>query len=86
MKLEFQIPGKDEPGFLRRQRQALEFQNKLTSNPGIDTFDDLLEWLAQFVKDPSEHQEKLDALMDASENQILALLEAIGGGGKDNPK
>lgn len=85
MVLKFKIPGKDEPGYLRRQRQALRFQGELLDNPSIDTFDEMVEWLAQYVEEPQDQNEAYEALLDASESDIFRLLEAIGGG-ENRPK
>lgn len=77
--LKFEIPGPDAPGFLRRQRQALEFSQKLTGNPSPETLDSMVEFLAQFVTEPEEHDAKIDALWEASENQFMQLLNALRG-------
>jgi len=85
MKLVFEVPGPDAPGFLKRQRQALEFSQSLSEKPTPADLDRMVEFLAQFVKEPEKQQEKIDALWMATENEFKMLLNSITGAGDENP-
>jgi len=77
--INFQKPGKDEPGYLRRARKALEFKQKLKDEPDPETLDEMVKFLADFVIEPQEREAKLEALWDASEAQFEQLLTVISG-------
>ena len=87
MELEFSIPGPDAPGFLRRQRKALEFAEEFaqgTVTPG--TVDALVEFLVEYVTKPANKDEAKEALWDASEDQFNMLLGALTGQGEVPPE
>ena len=81
--LEFRIPDRNTPGFLKRQRDVLVFQQQLQDGTSPETLDKLVEFLAQYVVQPEEHQAKVDALWMASEAEFMSLLKALGGQGDD---
>ena len=85
LKLVFDPPGADAPGYLKRQRKALELYEGSQKNPSPAVTDALVDFLAQYVSEPKDHEERKDALYEASENQITELIEAIVGGGEENP-
>ena len=81
--LYFDPPSKDAPGFLRRQRMALEFIQMINSDPQPETIDKLVVFLAPYVRSPNgklEEKEAAEFLWDASENQFFAMLTALTGG------
>ena len=84
MELVFEVPGPDAAGYLRRQRRVLEFRRAEKDAP--ESIDALVEFLADYVSVPEDREEAKEALMEASENQIDELLEAISGTGKVDPK
>lgn len=77
--LRFEVPGKDAPGFLKRQRQALEFRQKLQGDVKPESLDEMVEYLAQYVTEPEDAQAKRDVLWMASEAEFMALLNAVTG-------
>lgn len=80
-KILFEPPLKNEPGYLRRQRTALEF--KARADRGEQTpemIDHLVEFLLVYVKEPENRTEARNALLDASEEQFYQLLDLVGGG------
>jgi hypothetical protein len=77
--LHFEVPGRDAPGFLRRSRKALEFSQSLSENPAPEDLDKMVEFLVQYVTKPEKHEDKLDALWDASQEDFEMLLSAITG-------
>ncbi|MBU2249249.1 MAG: hypothetical protein KKD77_21050 [Gammaproteobacteria bacterium] len=83
--LVFEAPGPDSPGYLRRSRQALEFQRSLSDNPTPETLDRMVEFLAQYVSEPADHDAKIEALWMASKAQFNDLLTAISAGEGENP-
>jgi hypothetical protein len=82
--LEFEIPGREAPGFLKRQREALKFRERMQGDVTPETLDDLVDYLAQFVTSPAEKADKVAALWEASEAQFMTLLNALTGG-DENP-
>jgi len=82
--LRFEVPGKDAPGFLRRQREALEFKEKISGEAKPETIDELVLYLAQFVVEPEDHKAKVEALWLASQDEFEALLNSLTGG-DENP-
>lgn len=80
MDLEFSIPGKDAPGFLRRVRRAAILQDSLKHDFSATTIDDVVAFLADFVTVPATRAEAIEALLDASSDQFEQLLTAVTGG------
>lgn len=79
--LYFKPPEADAPGYLLRQRKALAFQQKMKAEEGMtpEALDELVDFLAEYVTEPAEPEEKRQALLMASENQFNQLLETIKG-------
>lgn len=85
MRLVFEPPSKDTPGFLRRQRRALELKDQAKLDPTPATIDEMVEFLLPYVKEPEDRKEAADALWDASEEQFNQLLDVISGKGQAVP-
>ena len=85
MKIVFTPPTKDQPGYLRRTRKALELQRKLKGSPEPETVDELVDFLAPFITEPSDPEQAKSALWDASEAQFLDLLARMQGGNEPAP-
>ena len=83
--LVFTPPGPDQPGFLRRQRTALEFSEGLKEEPTVALFDKMIDFLLDYVTEPADRKEAQDLLLDASENDFTTMLKAISGEGDENP-
>lgn len=84
VKLNFEIPDSTAPGFLKRNRDALVFREKLQSQDvKPEALDALVEYLTQYVTEPEGEQEKRDALWMASEDEFMRLLNALTGA--ENP-
>lgn len=82
----FSPPSKDQPGYLRRFRQVVSFQEAIKSgNFGLKNLDDLIDFLLDFVEEPADREEAKDQLLNASETQFLGMLNAIGGGDSADP-
>jgi hypothetical protein len=79
MELNFKAPDKSAPGFLRRAIRAGELGDALkTGNYTGKTLREMAEFLADYIDAPRE--QALDAILDASEEEFLAMLGAVGGG------
>ena len=67
-KIKWNLPGPDDPGFLRRRREVIEL---LDAEPTPESMENLIEFLTPFVEDP-------DTLLDCSRKEygqaILAFL------------
>lgn len=88
----FALPGPDTPGFLRRQRKALSFQQRMkaTDDQGnvvidLTVFDEMVEFFLDYVTLPRDRTAAREALLDASKAQYDGLLNAIQGGNADIP-
>jgi hypothetical protein len=80
MELEFSIPTKDTPGYLRRQKKALEFSKAFSeSKVTPEVLDDLVNFLSDFVSKPTDKNEVKELLWDASESQLIQLIDSISG-------
>lgn len=84
-KIEFNPPGKTDPGFLRRQRKALGLKEALENNPTAQTVDDLVDYLVDFVTVPEDREEAREALLDATEAQFMDMLTLASGGDSTVP-
>ena len=83
MKLVFAPPDADAPGYLKRQRQALELFDEYKESPTVDSVDKLVGFLLPFVTEPKTKAKAQEALWDASQNQIQELIGVVVGGGDD---
>lgn len=79
-KFQYRIPDKESPGFLRRSREALRLRDSLTSNPTAETVDNMVSFLAEYIVEPADRDGAINALLEASENEIKELLTAVTGG------
>ncbi len=83
VKLVFDLPTKDSPGYLKRAREAMVFERSMRGEPSPEAMDNMVAFLTQFVAEPTDPAEKTEALWMASENQFIELLQAIRGGRAD---
>ena len=77
--IKFKLPAKDEPGYLKRQRNLAVSQD--TSVNSVDRWDAMVEYLLQFVIEPEDRDEAREALWQQSEEQheaMLAEIKALG--------
>ena len=77
--MKFVAPTPQTPGFLRRMKRALEFSERLKSgelSPAL--VDGLVDFLSDFVTDIPKAEAK-EQLLDASQEQFTAMLDAING-------
>ena len=85
-KIVFDPPDPDMPGFLRRLENAAKFQVFIeTKHLTADTAKDMANFLADFVVEPTDREEVIKLLFDASENDFMAMLNAVSGGTADVP-
>ncbi len=77
--LVFTPPTKETPGFLKRMRKALAFGAALKDNPTPEAMDDMVAFLADYVTEPADRAEAIDALWDATQEQFEQMLSAITG-------
>ena len=83
MQLVMELPDRETPGFLRRSKKALEFSARIKAKQ-IDPamFDDMVEFLLPFVKEPADRDAARAALWDASQAQFETAMQALSGGGE----
>jgi len=80
-KLVFKAPGKDEPGFLRRIRTALDFQEKLSvTGVTLEVLDAMIDFLLPYVQEPKNRKEARETLLDLTEEQFNELFDTVAGG------
>jgi len=85
--LVFEPPSKETPGYLRRQRKAIEFMAKLqtlATDPAPDVVDDMVDFLLPWITVPEDRDEARDMLWDASERDFWDLFNAVQGGTEKN--
>ena len=81
MKIIFNAPAKDKPGYLKRMKKAVTFGNALSGGQATpELLDDLVEFLADYVTDPPARADAIAALWDATETQFMQLIEVVKGG------
>lgn len=80
-RLVLRAPGPDTPGFLRRQRAVVTFQQRIAGDDLADKLQalaELADWLIDFVIDPPDRVAAYNALLDASQAQLEAAMVALG--------
>lgn len=78
--LNIEAPGRDDPGFLRRTRRALELAESLkASDPSPRLLDDLVEFVLPYVVKPKDRKAAEEALLDLSQNEFDKIMDAIAG-------
>jgi len=80
--LVFKVPDEKSPGFLRRMMAAGRFSELMRNNEtGGEYYDNLITFLLAFVVEPEDRTEAREALLDATQEQYLELLDAINSQG-----
>lgn len=87
--IRFRAPTPNDPGYLKRLKKALYFRSRGMAivkgeMPTPEYIDELVEFLADFVVEPEERSQAIEALLDASEEQYREMLSAAVGGAADN--
>jgi len=82
--IKFAPPDADAPGYLLRTRKALGFLTAMKEERAmsVELLDDMVDFLAGFVSEPKDAEEKRQALLMASENQFQELLALVVGESK----
>lgn len=83
MTLEFEAPGPDAPGYLRRERTILEFLEREVS---VGVYDEMVDFLLDYVKVPKDREKAKEALWEMSKTEFDELLELIRGRWQVPPK
>ena len=81
MELEIKPPTPDSPGYLYRVKRALLLQRALTDGLTEEAIDNIIEFLIPYVVIPKDRGEAREALLDASETQFIAAINAVVGQG-----
>lgn len=82
----FEPPSPDAPGYLRRLRQAVAFQESIKAKQLTpQVIDDLTGFLSAYFAGVPQAEAK-EMLLDASENQFQEMLQAITGKDDDAKK
>jgi len=79
---ELTLPGKDTPGFLRRQHKATMFIRKLKTikeDPDETVVVDMIGFLLPFITKPKDREEATEIMWDMSEVQFTQLMEGVAG-------
>jgi uncharacterized protein YbaR (Trm112 family) len=75
-KVKFEIPGKDTPGFLLRQKKLMEFLACPDDAP--DKWVLMVDLLMEYVVSPQKREAAEKALWELSENEYNEAMELIG--------
>ena len=85
--IEFSLPDDDTPGYLENAIQALEFVEQLDATPTAESLRNMARFLAQFVSQPEDPDEKYRALLKASKRQdYLEMVKVKIEGQKQYPE
>ena len=88
-KLVFSPPERDAPGYLRRMRMVAKFQQQEFGSDEAtpEFFNELVEFMADFIIKPKKRELVKKLLWDASEEEFDKMLEALAGSTEDtSPK
>jgi hypothetical protein len=78
--LVFEIPDEKTPGYLRRVMAASKFGEMMrNSEIGAEYYENLITFLLGFIVEPVDRNEAREALLDASQEKYMELLEAVNG-------
>mgnify|MGYP000946273134 CR=1 FL=1 len=84
MQIVFDLPNEQTPGYLRRMKALMEFQEaQKKESSEIVKFDNLCKYLSSYVVEPTDKDEAYDALLEATKEQIDGLFALIAGGKKE---
>lgn len=79
MKLKWNLPGPDTPGYLRRRRDLLAL---LDANLSPKNVEDLNQYLLQFIDKPKDRAEAMEKLLDLSGRDFsLIVIKLLGSAG-----
>lgn len=82
----FHVPGPDEPGYLERMLAVAGFIEMMEARKvAKQGFQDLIRFLADYVREPASLDERMKLLRQATENEIKGLLEALADAGNVDP-
>jgi hypothetical protein len=87
MEIVFDLPNKETPGYLRRMRDYMKFQESQadTTLSGAERMELMITFLMSYVKEPANKTEAMEALLDATQEQIDGLFALIMGRGETIP-
>ena len=74
--MEWKLPGPDEDGYLRRRR---EISTLLDAAPSPDNIDSLAKYIAQFVSEPLDEAEALEAVLDMPQKEYQGVIGRLLG-------
>ena len=78
----FKVPDEKSPGFLRRMMAAGRFSELMRKGEtGAEYYDNLITFLLCFIVEPEDRDEAREALLDATQDQYLELLDAVNNQG-----
>jgi hypothetical protein len=78
--LKVAIPDKKAKGFLRRQEQALRFQEIVKSGEiSSKSFSEMIDFLVGFVTEPADRKEARELLVDLSQEEYETIFESLKG-------
>lgn len=80
--IEFRVPDEKSPGFLRRMMAAGRFSELMREGKtGAEYYNNLITFLMGFIVKPEDRDEAREALLDATQEQYMELLDAINSQG-----
>ena len=81
----FRLPGPDEPGFLRRRRDAIRV---LSERMSLEALEAVVDFLLPLVKEPIDQDEAREALWNLTAIQFNGIMRDLIGGmtGQVDPK
>jgi len=78
MKIEFELPGPDAPGYLKRMRKLSAFMEMEGNTP--ERWDLMIEYLLDFVTKPADKDKAREALWEMNQAEYEKMLESLSQG------
>ena len=78
--VKFEVPGKEAPGYLKRQRKLAEFMEMEGNSAG--RWDAMIEYLLDFVTEPKDRDKAREALWEMSESEYDEMLTGLTAQGE----
>lgn len=79
----FELPDEHTPGYLRRLKSILEYQEAIkdVDLSEIERLNLMINFLVNYVKEPADKEQAYEALLDANKEQIDDVFKIIAGKG-----
>lgn len=86
-KLKIEPPTKDTPGYLKRVRTVTTLIQRINGNEvSPELIDNFIDFVLPYVIEPEDRNEARELLLELSENEYMAILNAVTNTEDNVPK